>query len=382
MRTESLALVIYALAAAVVALAVLEGRKYGRLDWINAPQTTREYQSLNKELAKKGSSKQGTDRVWQYTKPAFDRWWKKVEDANWVGREPVVEEMREPEKVEKAEPKPVAKPLEEIFSISVMLAGDSGRLKIHYKDSSVRPPQPPVTGDSLAQPMPMQQSPGDPMNQGTGIYQDLIQGDLLYEPFDSIRFEGFSKDGLAAFFSRSVPGEEERRTDRMQIAEFNIDNDVFASVAGREDPYTAKLGKLRAQREKIAYRDPGPKSKQDAKSGVFFISTPDSERFRKEPNRIINEDLTAVDWEPSATVRKATGIRGGVQIKSVSPQMKNLGVQSGEILIKVNGQAVHSRASAIKVGRRQYQAGTRTFNLTFLDKTAREVVRTYRAPDK
>jgi hypothetical protein len=381
MRTETLALGIYVLAAGVIALAVPEGKKYGNVDWINAPRLQKDYQELAKKLRVKGLQ-EGTSggRSWQYSRIAFDSWWKRIEDANWIGKVPVVQESQPTEQVERPKPKPVLKPLEEIFTIAVMLAGDEGRLKIHYKDPAVRPPQPSSTSPLLA-PMPNAQAQGDPMGQGTGVYQDLAIGEALYEPYQDVRFEGFSKDGFVAIFSRSAANGEERAEDRMAIAEFSMETELLSRVGEQIAGGTGGVSPTKVKsKNKIAYKDPGTQTRFDEGMGVFFIAGNDAERFRKDPGRVINEDVVTQDFVPSKAVREM-GIRGGVQLRSVSPKMRSFGVSEGMILIRLNGESVTSKASALKVGRRMYDAGTRTFTATFLQ-NGREVNKTYRAPDK
>ncbi len=374
MRTETIGLGVYALALGALVLVGLEVKKIQERDWVGLPERS-QFKSLRAELQKKGDRRQPTERVWLYTKPAYDHWWLQIQDANWTGKLPPVPVAKGTETEPVKPPPKVLQPLSEIFAINMIYAGaGEDRVLIHYLDPKVEPPKPDNADPaSLA----TAQAAADAGGKGTGVRQLLQPGDALYTPFQVVKFERFSADGLAAIFSRdAVDGGGKRVEEELRVAELTMSGDSFAGVDKIEngkgtDSKTTRKGEK-------PWQDPGKFSKFDSGKGIVYISRTDSRMLKKDYNRILSEDIVGSDWKPSPNLRKR--YKGGVQVRHVSPAMRRFGIKTGEILVKVNGTPVSSRANAIKVGRKQFDKGTRTFTLTFISQ-GREVQRLWRAPD-
>jgi len=70
----------------------------------------------------------------------------------------------------------------------------------------------------------------------------------------------------------------------------------------------------------------------------------------------------------------------GVKVVNIDSQIGNrFGIQSGDVLLSVNGEEVRNKPEAISVVKRQYNRGTRQFVARFLS-GGQIVERTYQAP--
>jgi len=70
----------------------------------------------------------------------------------------------------------------------------------------------------------------------------------------------------------------------------------------------------------------------------------------------------------------------GVKVVNIDNQISNrFGIQSGDVLLSVNGEEVRNKSEAISVVKRQYNRGSRTFVARFLS-AGQIVERTYQAP--
>ena len=94
-------------------------------------------------------------------------------------------------------------------------------------------------------------------------------------------------------------------------------------------------------------------------SGRFNIGTRDQEMFRRESDVIFNRDLGTSNYH------SAHGSVRGVMITRVAPRLSNYGVRSGDIVTAINGEAVRSKTEAIRVAKRLYRRGVRTFEVEF-----------------
>lgn len=90
-------------------------------------------------------------------------------------------------------------------------------------------------------------------------------------------------------------------------------------------------------------------------------------RIQNETEKLLTEDLELRDER-------------GVGVTKVGARAQRFGIRKGDVLLRINGKPVSSRADMIKIGRQQYGAGLRTFELVFRS-NGREVTRTYRLPD-
>ena len=70
-----------------------------------------------------------------------------------------------------------------------------------------------------------------------------------------------------------------------------------------------------------------------------------------------------------------------VNVHKLGKQVRRLGVNEGDILISLNGIPVKNKAQAIRVGKRLWRDGVRSFKAVFL-RRGREVTMTHHFPHK
>ena len=96
----------------------------------------------------------------------------------------------------------------------------------------------------------------------------------------------------------------------------------------------------------------------------------------QQSERVFHEDVGLRSYS------SARGNVRGVQVTRISPELQRFGVQSGDVLLELNGKPVRSKAEALAVGRKQYQAGVRVFRAKVLNRYGRQEERTYYAPNQ
>ncbi|GEM_PF-2662321 len=382
MRTETIGLGIYGLAATFLGLMVWEARKAMTMTWVPVPRTAKEFTAISKELRAKGVATQPERSSWNYSK-AYHPWWKKIQTANWVGKVPVVEVPDEGPREKEEPPKPPIKPLAEIIQPRLLLGapGDTAYIQVLYLDPNVEVPDGPTTGDLPAG--PRDSVPNPDLGGGLAIYQDLRIGDSLYKPYDLVRFEGVTKDGLGTIFSRPDPeGKGRRIRETLHLGQFSISDESFGDLpegfgAGGSSGSASPSPKARRGGK---WKDPGEVTKR-LEGNVWMVSRKDRDRFQDRYDEVLRETGAEdfVDWwrDPKNPGRriKVTGI----SFRKVPERLRSFGVKAGDILIEVNGTPVKGKSSAIRTGREQWRRGVRTFELTFLS-NGRRVVRTFQAP--
>lgn len=373
MRTEILGFALYTTAIGLAG--ALGWKLYGSTsnEWIEGvPPEPKQLVGIYEGLRKKAALRQPEDRAVSYG-VSYQKWWEQVRTANWTGKEP--EKPQEPENGRGPEPPPPPKfvPVGKVVSLVVVYAGgDETRVKVRYKDPNVKQPA------SEFETIPSAALPGQPADMGgSDIYQDLRPTDALYEPYQSYRFERIEvKTKLLAVFSHPSEDDPKKRVEESLSRDELIIGEDFAGYEERGE--TGSGG----ARPESRWKNPGETTRQV--DDVWMISSSDHELLQNQSERILSEEIGVrdfvFDYRNPRTGRKVK-IKG-VSVTRVSKRFARFGVQAGDILIKVNGKPVSSRASAIKVGRRFYDRGVRSFELTFLDRNAREVVRVYRVPDK
>ena len=69
-------------------------------------------------------------------------------------------------------------------------------------------------------------------------------------------------------------------------------------------------------------------------------------------------------------------------MRSVAPKLaSSYGVQTGDVLLKINGRKISSKAQATNMVKKDYQRGVRTFATEWLS-NGQVVERVYQAPDR
>lgn len=382
MRTETIEIACYGLFAGLFGLLVWEGWKTRTAVWKDGPNSPKEWKRLREDLQKNGEKKQPDDDQWKYT-TRYREWWQAIERANWTGKLPPKPVDPTVDDGPKAPPPPkVLTPLTEILELKTIIANgvDENRIKIQYKDPNVRVP----SGSTAALPDAMA-SAGPATATTTGLpFQDLVAGDPLYPPHETTKFARVDIQGSGAYavFTRPSPEEEGKTVeDRITLLELglsgdHVDEKTIANIGGT----TTSTSDNEVADASRPWQDPGRYTKMTGQN-IWMISKGDTDSLQGDYERILTEDFQIEDWVSRRADKKSGKKMRGVAFGKVSRDAQRFGVRRGDVLIKVNGERVTSRASAIKVGRRQYQRGVRNYKLTFLS-NGQEVVRAYRAPDK
>lgn len=216
----------------------------------------------------------------------------------------------------------------------------------------------------------------------------LSVGDTLYPPFEHIRLARVAPDAKSAFFVRTVPAEEGEGTKEQEPEELfkgerglgGISQDVLRILVERQ---RAASG----QPKRSGFRDVEPVARvssgrnwfdveetQQVEPGTWNVSREDSSTLSRDPNTLLSQ----VGLRPY----KSNNLRG-VQVDNVSPEISSrFGVNSGDVILSVNGEQVTSRSNAINVGRKQHDRGVRVFDVQVLTSTGRTETRSYRVqPD-
>ena len=209
-----------------------------------------------------------------------------------------------------------------------------------------------------------------------GFVQHLELEDTLWKRYDYIRFVRVAEDASHASFVREDPNVEQKewKEETLYPEVLDLPQDVLQALreAGVD------LGRT-AVREAVTPESSGWVPAEETReiernSNRFNIGTRDRELFQRDPNRIFNQDIGTANY------RSPNGTRG-VQIRSIAKGYERFGVQVGDVITAINGNPVRSKTEAIKVGKRLYRRGVRTFNVDFISR-GRRMTRTYVAPDR
>ena len=395
MRTETLEIGCYALAVGLLGLLFWEGYNNKNTPWQHGPKNKKAWLELRDKLRKQADAIQPDREQWSYTQQ-HKEWWATIKSANLIGKKPEKKEEDEgktgPEEKVTEAPK-VVEPIGDILELTTVLAGDGvARIKVRYKRGVESPEAAPsaVPMDVTAGGAVASSSVGQP-------FHDLQAGEALYKPFDYIKFKGIDFVDAAAVFVQPNPnykgkeGEEkdengEKKTVEQKLHLFEVGlSEEFVEGGTAKAIGAQQRASTKSSKRERKWKNPGDKS-AEVEPNVWMISQKDSANIERDYNRLLTEDFQTDDYVGRPL--RVGGKRGkkgerirGVSFKRVSQNAARFGIKSGDVLIKVNGEKVTSRANAIKVGKAQHQRGIRTFELTFWS-SGREVVRTYRAPDK
>ncbi len=339
--------------------------------------------------------------------------WNAVKDVNLIGKEPpkpvqvggdVPKEPDQPVELPKV-------PLADILSIVFVVSdADKSILVVQYRpEANVTPPAelvgaaggPPAIGDTVPVAAP---NPRIPNNRGRGVrpaapgrvpgsavptggaganalYQQLRIGDTLWPEYDYIRLVRVSEDATHAFFVREDPAvdQSEWAEEPLYREALGLDQETLAALQ-KGLPDRANAGGVAPVESPAGPAEPTTwqptASTTEVSPNRFDIGTRDRAVFRSDPNRVFNQDVGTESWSSrSGNVR-------GVRITQLAPGYERYGVQVGEIILAVNGEPVTGKPEAMRIGRKLYDRGVRTFEVEFLTTTGRRITRTYVAPDE
>jgi hypothetical protein len=310
--------------------------------------------------------------------------WDALRNANFNGAEPPPPPPPPGEDDRPKEPVAVPQtPLADIFVLTcVMGAGPDSRAVIRYKPTAtVEIPAellPPAAGAGLdAVPGAVSRTPRMPTyGDNLGPAHHVPLDGPLWKPYDHIHLVRVERNH--AVFVRRDPKipEDEWKEEKIYKEALELPQDVLQKLA-------EGLG-----REVVPSGDgPGPEGPaqasgwvamdltQEVAPGRFNVGSRDRQLFGNDPDRIFNQDVGTADW------RSQNGSMRGVRITKLAPGYERYGLREGEILVALNGEPVSGKTEALRVGRRLYDRGVRTFDAQFLTATGQTINRTYVAPD-
>lgn len=356
-----------------------------------------------KTLINKGRSQTPEDRLDDYSKASLS-WWQSFKEANFIGVLPPEPEVEKPP--EEPAPPPVEKtPIEEILDVVCIVYSppDDSRCVVRYKPTANVTPPPDVVGTGRAgaaaapvrgpadvtrppatpgakpphapAPTPMPAFGGD----DGGWIQIVEEGGALWPQYEHIKLARVDPSGLSVYFTRTGTAEGEAPAEEKVFRnELGLDKEVLAAL---EQGGVATTG----PRPVTSQPTEGSPDASDwieveetraVSPNVWHVSRKDNDFIRDNAQTVFNEDLGLRNYQSRG------GAVSGLQITKVSPRIQQFGIQTGDVLLEVNGVPVKSRAQAMQVGKEQYQKGVREFRAKFMTRWGRVEERVYHAPEK
>jgi len=350
-----------------------------------------------------------TSSDWNY---GATKWWEQFLALNLINKVEVPPTASTGEDEERDVAPPPPTPLEDIFEMVVCYHDDAGdgatdksHVFIRYK-AEVKPPQwwldenTPVTQASGTSRRPSTQKvktinrfadqlakakarrdaikatsgTAMPTVAGREVIQKLYithendprRGAKLWPPYEHIKLVRVDVSGEAAWFLRH--GNEE--PEELLKTTADIPQDVLRAVRQLQN------------REVDVSREPKAEAgnqwldvENTTKVGnTFHIGRNDEQLFR-DPKGLFG----SVHFD--TYVSKYSDARGLI-IRNVDKQLaKTFGLQSGEVILTINGRKVRSKAQAANLVKRSYERGVRTFTTTWWS-NGQEIERVYQAPDR
>lgn len=372
------------------------------------------------ELIKRGKGAGASSATWSYMN---QEWWAKFKDANFTGKLPppppdATADLKKPEA-----PAVVQTPLENIIElITLVCDGHSGgtagstQIVVRYKpEAQVEPPPEelrrrellrnggagtPSGPSDVALPPPQggrdggnrrggRQGPATPMPSSTQSTNEWIQtvkpGEALWGQYGNIKLARVSGDCDFAVFTRELPaaagagdGQEapkpvEEKLYKLGVGISNAVMEAIRMLGGHPATQVASQPATAAASSGVSWIDTDETIRKD---NVFHIGRNDAAKFQDSEDLLAGVGLD--DY-----VSRYGGSTRGVRIVNVDSQLASkYGVAAGEVIVAINDVPVRTRSEAINTGKKQYNLGTRTFVIKFLNTAGQFVERTYQAPDK
>jgi hypothetical protein len=202
----------------------------------------------------------------------------------------------------------------------------------------------------------------------------------LWPKFEHIKLVRVAPDAQSAFFVRDVPAQEgqpavEPKEEELLKTTAEIPQDVLIALRKLQ----GRGGIAAGGRDDRPLESEAPKQWRDVEETTrfgdqFHIGRSDERRFRSSGD-IFN------DVYVDTYVSKTSKLRG-VSVRSVEPKLADsYGIQTGDVLLKVNNRPITSKAQATNMVKKDYQRGVRTFATEWLS-NGQVVQRVYQAPDR
>lgn len=379
------------------------------------------------ELIAKGKGSSGNAAGVNYAAPG---WWEQLKQVNLIGKlppkQPTPEEIAAQE-AKAAEPKVDMTPLEEIFELVSLVydgkeagRGGDSHVIIRYKMVDVTPPEwwrkenMPAGAGAAGGPRDLAAAPSTartrsrssrgrgrggaaprptPMPTASTTNRKILQklwiddgGDprrssSLWPKFEHIKLVRVAADAQSAFFVREVPSAEEGQPaaepqeEELLKTTAEIPQDVLLALRKLQGRSVTAAGSQRDRPSEPSGADGWREVEETTRFGnQFHIGRKDERRFRSSGD-FFN------DVYVDTYVSKTSKLRG-VSVRSVQPKLaQSYGIQTGDVLLKVNSRPITSKAQATNMVKKDYQRGVRTFSTEWLS-NGQVVQRVYQAPDR
>ena len=247
---------------------------------------------------------------------------------------------------------PTRQSVEEVLDIVCIVhdSGGGGRCVVRYKDAAQAAP------------------PRDTQPDGgcaSGIVQHLEVGDALWSPYGHIRLVRVQSDAEAVYFERKVSVAHGRGNgggagwpreplqpveDKLRKTELVLAADLAAAVVGLPQPSAARPGA-----GEITWID--VPSTRAVRPCEVHVSRSHARALEEGGPELLQEGVTMVAYAASSDAVR------GIQLTAVSPQIEPLGLRSGDVLLRLNGVPLTTRAQAYAHGKRLWRRGVRTFRV-------------------
>lgn len=360
-------------------------------------------------LIARGRGTMSTTSNWDYSATS---WWEQFLGINLIAKVPVIIDPGDDPEDDEAEHEQAITPLDDIFELVVSYHDDEGDGKtdkshvvIRYKQAAeVVPPgwwldenvplaAPAAPRSPVARYVRTKGLPSDTAGSitneaqliaGRKVLQKLYvdsEGDTrrdarLWGQYSHIRLVRVDASGESAWFVRERPhkaGEPKPELKEEQLLKTSADipQDVLRALRqlqGREgDPALPNTRKA----DGTAWLDVENTTRV---GNTFHIGRNDEQTFREPKDLFASVHLDTY-------VSKYSEVRGLIVRTARSELAQSYGVQTGDVLLKINGRGVSSKAQAANLVKRSYERGVRTFTTTWWS-NGQEVERVYQARDK
>jgi hypothetical protein len=338
-------------------------------------------------------------------------YWRGLVEVNWTGKEPPKPETPEKDGGKKELEAPPVVAIDQILTVLFLLSGgDDTRVWVRYKPTAnVQPPEPPAaapgttvyggptdtSGTRPATPAGVpatgQPQPARPavtptpipaaLDPNARLLHMLRLDEPLWPPYAHIRLVRVAEDGESVFF---VHGEKDKpreqwREESVLRNTLDLDPKVLEALHLERAAAAERDKKQRAAAQAPAGQTPAGESKwidppetTEVSTGQFHVSRKDDDYLRDNMQRLLEDT-------PTREYRSPRGNVAGISIGEVrNPTLVRMGVQSGDVLLSLNGQPTPTRADAIKVAKDQYNRGVREFSAEIM-RAGRVVTQTYHA---
>ncbi|MGC6486308.1 MAG: hypothetical protein ACON4Z_01565, partial [Planctomycetota bacterium] len=203
----------------------------------------------------------------------------------------------------------------------------------------------------------------------------------LWPKFSHIKLVRVAPDAQSAFFVREAPPPAEGQPaaepteEELLKTTAEIPQDVLIALRKLQGRGGSGAAARRERPSEAAGANAWREVEETTRFGdQFHIGRSDERRFRSSGD-IFN------DVYVDTYVSKTSKLRG-VSVRSVEPKLaESYGIQTGDVLLKVNNRPITSKAQATNMVKKDYQRGVRTFATEWLS-NGQVVQRVYQAPDR